>query len=341
MARRLHSPHSTPTENLRRIIRSVPWRLLILLPILILVAIPAFSFGTHVGQGVLPTVTKFFYNISGPPPPPVPTPLPALPAVLPQPGAIHYTVQGGDACDEILSFQMHMANAGTIFTDSKPNTVKALDAAIGHDCHALQPGIVLTLSPQYPLLAFGGVVLKIHATSPQQVLPTPAINVGQQQQLGVDCSNGCLLTMRIASDVLVHLTVQTALPVKVGSWVWAQAFFARKSIKDFDNYPYADQLASLNGMSLSACDLQVDNTHDDNSLSCNQIMPNTINDDDGAWLFGVTGTSSLDHWHYPLHLAPGTRVLLWLSADNNGNLSFHKGNALFRYDEASHVYVKA
>src|SRR5206468_3242719 len=83
-----------------------------------------------------------------------------------------------------------------------------------------------------------------------------------------------------------------------GSWVWTQAALARKNIKDFDSYPYADPFASLNGMSLRACDLQVDNTHDDNSLSCSQLLPNTIDDDGGAWLFGVTGPGSLDHWGF-------------------------------------------
>ncbi|MFL5692048.1 MAG: hypothetical protein ACJ795_09600, partial [Ktedonobacteraceae bacterium] len=103
---------------------------------------------------------------------------------------------------------------------------------------------------------------------------------------------------------------------------------------------YADPTASLDGMSLRACDLQVDNTHDDNSLSCDQILPNTIDDDNGAWLLGVIGPSSLGHWGYPLHLAPGTHVLLWLTMDANGNLRFHKGNPVYRYDEVSHLYVK-
>jgi len=140
--------------------------------------------------------------------------------------------------------------------------------------------------------------------------------------------------------VQVHLFVQTLLPVKVGSWVWAQAQLARKNIKNFDTYPYADPTASLDGMSLRACDLQIDNTHDDNSLSCNQLLPNTINDDGGAWLFGVTGPSSLDHWHYPLHLPAGTKVLLWLTGNVNGDLKFNRGNPVFRYDDGTHLYVR-
>src|SRR5947209_11177562 len=201
-------------ENLRFFIRSIRWGLLILLPVLILVAIPTFYFGTHSGQKVLPAMTNFFYNLTGPPPAATPTPLPPFPSTLPQVGSLLYTVQAGDSCDEILAVQMRMSDASTIFTDVKPNTIQALNATIGHDCHALQPSLVLALSPQYPLIAFGGQVLKVEATSPQQVLPTPVINVPHQQQLGVDCSDGCLVTVRIAAGVQVHISVKTAIPGK-------------------------------------------------------------------------------------------------------------------------------
>ena len=336
---RHYQQRSTPGENLRIVLHAIPWRLLLLLPLLTLVAIPAFYFGTHAGLRFFPSVTNYFYNLTGPTPTPIPTPLPAFPTTLPQAGSLLYTVQAADSCDEILVTQMHMVDVGTIFADIKPETIKALDASIGQDCHALQPGMVLTLSPQYPLVALGGEVLTVTPTAQQQVLPTPVINVAHQQQLGIDCSSGCQLTVRLTSGVQVGLYVQTTLQVKVGSWVWAQAMMARKSVKDFDTYPYADPTASLNGMSLRACDLQVDNTHDDNSLSCDQLVPNTIDDDGGAWLLGVTSPSSLDHWQYPLHLSAGTRVLIWLT-NNNGNLSFHKGNPVFKYDEASHLYVR-
>lgn len=318
-----------------------PWRLLLLLPLLVLLGIPAFLFGTRAGRQVLPSVTNFFYNYSNAAPTATPTPYPVFPSSLPQAGSLLYTVQAGDNCDEILSYEMRMADAGTIFSDVKPQTVKALDAVIGQDCHALQPGMVLTLDPQYPLVALGGIVLKATATSPQQALPTPLINVAPTQQAGVDCSGGCMLFVRIAPSVKINLSVQTALPVRVGSWVWAQAAFARKSVSGFDNYPYADPNATLNGMSLRACDLQVDNVHDNNSLSCDQLMPNTIDDDGGAWLFGVVSPGGLNHWHYNLHLPNGTQVLVWLTADNNGNLSYHKGNPLYRYDPNAHVYVPA
>ena len=332
-------PRSTPAENLRIVLRAIPWRLLLLLPIFLVLAFPAFLFGTSTGQRLLPALTNYFYSLSGPPASPVPTPYPPFPAILPQPGSILYKVQVGDSCDEILTTQMHMVDAGQIFTDVNPITVKALDNQVGQNCHAIQPGMVLTLAPHYPLVALGGVILKVDPTSPLQPLPTPLINVAQQQ-VGVDCSNGCNLTVRIAPQVQVRLIVQTTLPVHTGSWIWAQAMLPRKPIKGFDNYPYVDAGASLNGSTMRVCDLQLDNTHDDNSLSCSQLLPNTIIDDGGAWLFGVTGPGSLDHWRYPLHLATGTRVLLWLSTDNNGNLVFRKGNPVFRYDEGTHVYIK-
>lgn len=336
MTDQVHSRRS-PRLNLRSVIQALPWRLFLLMPILLLVGIPAFLFGTRVGQRVLPTLTNFFYNISGPPP--TPTPLPPFPTALPQPGPLLYTVQAGDSCDEILMLQMHMVDAEQIFSDANPNTVKALENAIGRDCHALQPGMVITLSPQYPLIALGGIVLKVEAISPQQPLPVPLITVTSQQQAGIDCSNGCLMTIRIAPGTQIHLLVQTALPVRVGSWIWALAMLARKQIAGFANYPYADPDSSLNGMLLRACDLQVDNTHDDNSLSCSQLLPNTIVDDGGAWLFGVTGQGSLDHWHYPLHLPAGSQVLLWLSAGNHGDLKFQKENPVYRYNETAHIYV--
>jgi hypothetical protein len=333
-------PRPTLPEKRPVVIPALPWRLLLLMSYLLIIGIPTFLIGTRVGQQVLPTLTNDFYNYSGTPPLPTPTPLPPFPSALPQPGSLLYSVQPGDSCDEILSVQMHMADAGLIFTDANPNTVKALNSAIGQDCHVLQPGMVLKLSPQYPLVALGGVVLKVEATSLQQPLPTPLITVTPQQQAGFDCSNGCLLTIHIAPGTQIRLVVQTALPVHIGSWVWAQAMLARKQIAGFANYPYADLNSSLNNMLLQACDLQVDNTHDDNSLPCSQLLPNTIIDDGGAWLLGVTGPGSLDHWHYALHLPAGTRVLLWLSADSHGNLKFQKGNPVYRYYVAAHIYVR-
>lgn len=330
---------STPAENVRVVVRAIPWRLLLLLPLLLVIAYPFFLFGRAAGQRLLPALTNYFYHLAQAPTPTA-TPYPPFPANLPQPGSLLYTVQEGDNCVEILATRMRMADAGQVFSDANPGTVRALDSVIGQNCHALQPGMVITLSAQYPLVALGGIVLSITPTSSLQPLPTPLINV--QPQVGIDCSGGCNLLVRIAAHVQVHLLVQTTVQVHSGSWVWVQAMLPRKQIAGFGDYPYADPAASLDGASLRACDFQVDAVHDDNSLSCSQLTPNTILDDAGAWLFGVTGPGSLDHWRYsltPLHLPAGTRVLLWLSLDNNGNLVYHRGNPVYRYDEGTHLYT--
>ncbi len=229
-----------------------------------------------------------------------------------------------------------MQDAGHLFSDANPNTVKALGSFIGQNCHALQPGMTIMLAPQYPLIALGGVVLKVDPTSTPQLQPTPLIAV-PTQSASIDCSSGCYLTVRVAQDTTIRLFVQTALPVHTGSRIWAQAMLARESIPGFSNYPFVDPDASLNGMTLNACDLQVDTIHDPNAPSCDQLLPNTIDDDGGAWLFGVTGASGLGHWDYPLKFPPNTRVLIWLT-NWNGKLSFHRGNPVYRYNETTHVY---
>lgn len=339
MSRRVH-PHSTLAENLKLIGQIVPWRLFLLIPLLLFFAIPAFLFGTGAGHHFLPRLTGFFYNLSNTTPTILPTPLPPLTQLLPQPGAVIYSVQAADSCDEILSSQMNMVDAGEIFSDTIPQTIAALSSSLGQNCSDLQPGERMTLMPQYPLVALGGVVLNVYSLSPAQPLPTPLIPIQQHQQPGVDCSNGCLLNVRIAAGVEVKLSVQTAIPVPVGAWVWAQATYPRKPIAGFANYPYADPATSLNGKTLRVCDFQVNDTHDDNSLSCDQLTPNTIDDDGGAWLFGVTGKGGLNHWDYHLqHLASGTQVLLWLSVDSNDNLIYSKGNPAYRYDQTLHYYV--
>lgn len=337
MARRFR-PRSRPAENLRIVLATIPWKLFLLLPILVIVAIPTYLFGSRLGTQVLPSITNIFYNASASAPTVVPTPPPAFPPVLPIAGSLLYTTRSGDSCDSILAFHMNMNDAGQVFSDVKPETVKALDKVAGLDCHALQPGMTMALSPQYPLVAFGGIVQKIASNTAQQVVPTPLINV-PQRQLAPDCSAGCNLAVRISPQVQVHLLVQTTLVIHIGSWIWAQAMLARKHIAGFDNYPYAEAGASLNGMALSACDFQVDSTHDDNSLSCDQLLPNTIDDDGGAWLLGVTGPSALNHWGYRLKLPQNTRVLLWLTA-KNGDLQFHSGNPVYRYDSGTNRYVK-
>ncbi len=339
MARRYH-PRSTVGDNLRVIVQRIPWKLLFLLPMLIVLAVPTYVYGARIGSRLLPSMTSFFYTLGEAAPTPAPTPYPAFSPVLPQSGSILYTVQGGDSCDEILAIQMRMARAGEIFSDVNPNTVQALNQTLGQDCHHIQPGMVLPLLPHYPLMTLGGVVTKIEASTPQQVLPTPLINVPNQSPLNVDCSGGCSLLVRIATGVQVHLQVQTTLALKVGSWVWAQATMPRKAIAKFDDYPYVDPTASLDGATLRACDFQVDNTHDDNSLSCDQLVPNTIDDDGGSWLLGVTGTNALGHWGYHLGMHPNIRVLIWLSFVN-GTLKYKPGNPIYKYDDQAHIYVKA
>ena len=338
MARRFR-PNSTPKENLHIFFLSIPWKLLVILPVLLIIAIPTFFYGEHAGGNIVPALTGIFYSLSNVSTAPSPTPMPAFPTLLPQVGSIQYTVQDGDNCDQILSDQMHMYSASQVFSDSNANTVKQLNKDIGKDCHRLQPGMVLKLSPQYPLVTLGGVLLKIDATSPLQVLPTPLIKVQSTADYTPDCSNGCLLTIRLTPSVKICLNVQTALSLHIGSWIWAQAMLQRKSIAGFGKYPYADPNASLNGMTLRACDFQVNDTHDNNSLSCSQIDPNTIDIDGGSWLLGVTGTNSLDHWHFDVHAPTGTQVMIWLT-DQNGTLKYQHGDPAYRYDASSHLYVK-
>jgi hypothetical protein len=340
MARRFH-PRSTSAENLRVVIRSIPWKILLLVPILFIVVVPTFLIGTRVGGNVLPSMTHFFYSWSAPAPSATPTPPPPFPTILPQVGSILYTVQEGDSCSSILTYQMRMEDASQVFSDAKPETVKALGTAIGHDCHKLQPGMVLPLSPHYPLISFGGSIRKIEASTPQQVLPTPLINVPNQEPATADCSGGCLFTVQIADQVTVKLAVQTTLSVRPGSWIWTFALMPRKGIKGFDTYPYVDPQMSLNGMTLHGCNFEIDNKRDPLAAACSDLTPNSIVDDDGAWMIGVIGSGALDHWRYPIKKLPtNTRVLFWLSLVD-GNLRFQRGNPFYVYDEATHLYQKA
>ena len=329
-------------ERIPGFIRYLSWKtllLIVILFVLLVLAIPAYGFGSRLGGRVFPSVTDFFYKFSAPVVP-TPTPPPPFPVALPQMGSILYTVQEADSCDEILVVQMRMIDAGEVFSDLKPNTIKALNAVVGQKCQDLQPGMVLPLLPQYPLMAFGGVVLKADPLSAQGVIPTPLIPVPTQDKTAIDCSGGCILTVRIAPNVTVRLVVTTSVPLHLGNWIWTQAMIARKIIVGFPTYPYADPNASFNGMTLRACDFQVESTHDDNSLPCAALTPNTIVPDGGSWLIGVAGPSGLGHWRYPFKLRLGTRVLTWLS-DVTGDLKFEPGNPVYRYDETNHVYVRA
>ncbi|WP_126549254.1 hypothetical protein [Dictyobacter kobayashii] len=312
---------------------------MVILPIMVLLAVPTFIYGAHAGSGILPSVTNMFYTLSNVSNLPTPTPLPAFLTTLPQVGSIKYTIGEGDNCDAVLAYRMHMYSASQVFSDANPNTVKQLSQDLGQDCHRLQPGMVLTLSPQYPLVALGGVLLKIDAATARQVLPTPLIKVQSQEDYTPDCSKGCQLTVRITSNVTVKLIVQTSLSLHPGAWIWTQAMLPRKTVPGFNNYPYADPAASFNGMILRACDFQANDTHDDNSTPCSQLDPNTIDTDGGAWLLGVTGSNSLDHWHYKFHAPTGTQIMVWLESDN-GVLHYHPGDPVYRYDVLSQLYVK-
>src|SRR5216683_1448020 len=112
MTRRFQ-PRSTPAENLRIIIHTIPWRLLILLPLLILLAIPAFYYGRHAGQKVFPTMTNFFYNLTGSPSAATPTPFPPFPTALSQVGSLLHTVHSGPTRRAILLPAMDTADAAT------------------------------------------------------------------------------------------------------------------------------------------------------------------------------------------------------------------------------------
>jgi hypothetical protein len=339
MARRYRTEDSSSTEDVHLVARSLPWKPVLSIFLVVAVIIPAYLYGARLGGNLLSATTQFAADLLNPRQAPTPLPVATYALALPQTGSLLYTIQEGDNCVSLLAFQMHMYDAGEVFSDVKPETVRALNTSVGQDCHRIQPGMVLQLSPQYPLVALGGQVLKITSATPQQVVPTPLINVPKTDDNAVDCSSGCLFTVRVSPTVEVKLSVETGLNVHVGDWVWAQAMLMRKAVRGFDTYPYADPNASLNGMTMHVCDFQVNAVHDDNALSCDQLTPNTIDDDGGSWLLGVTGRSALDHWKYKLSVPPGTRVLLWLT-DEQGKLAFHAGNPAYRYDEAKHLYVK-
>ena len=150
------------------------WKSFLVFPILLLILVPIFLIGAVTSNLLLPRMESTFYNLAAPAGVATPTPFPTFNTILPQTGVVLYTVQNGDACDEVLSTQMRMVKSAEIFSDVKPATVKVLNATLGQDCHQLQPGLVLPLPPQYPLVALGGQVLKIEGMNAQQILPDPS-----------------------------------------------------------------------------------------------------------------------------------------------------------------------
>ncbi len=321
--------------------RPLTWRVLGILLTVLVVAVPTYLMAQRAGSKIVPELTSLFYAVSDPNGSLAPVPLPAFPSALPQIGTIPYTVQEGESCDSILADRMRFTNASEVFSDQKPETVQALSATLGQDCHKLNQEMGLALPPQYPLLAFGGEVLHVGSIASPQGVPTPLINLPQAEHYAPDCGQGCLLTIKIAPKVQVYLTVSTRADIFPGSWVWSQAALARKAIPKFADYPYVDATASLNNMTLQACNFQINGApaQTQPSSSCDDLTSKNIHMDGGAWLFAVTGSSALDHWHYPLHVPSGSRMVIWLS-DGENALTFHPSNPAYRYDEASHSYVK-
>jgi len=345
MARRFLPPDISRGYNLlpnHLPLRPLTWKMIGVVSVILLIVISTYITAERVGSKLVPELTALFYAVSDPNGSLAPTALPAFPSILPLVGAVPYTVQEGDSCDSILAYQMRFTNASEVFSDQKPETVRALNTSLGQDCHKINQDMNLALYPQYPLIAFGGEVLHVGSLVSPQGVPTPLITLPHAEHYAPDCTQGCLLSVKIAPRVQVHLTVSTKEDIFPGSWIWSQATLARKVVANFTDYPYADTVASLNGMALQACDIQVNGApaHVQTRSSCDDdLADKNIHMDGGAWLFGVTGPSALGHWHYPLNVPAGNRVLIWLSDDKNG-LTFHAGDPLYRYDQASHNYVK-
>jgi hypothetical protein len=319
--------------------RPLTWKMIGILFAVLLVILPTYIIAERAGSKLVPAFTSLFYSLSDTNSSPVH--LPAFPPVLPLVGKIPYTLKDGDSCDSVLAYEMRFNDASEVFSDQKPETVQALNATLGRNCHAIHPEMVINLSPQYPLIAFGGVVMRIGSLTSPQSVPTPLINLPHPEHHAPDCTEGCLLSVKIAPRVQVYLTVFTKEDIYPGSWIWSRAALARKVVPKFPDYPYVDSAVSLNGMALQACDLQVNGgpPQDQTSFSCDDLTAKNIHMDGGTWLFGVTGSSALDHWRYPLHAPANSRVLIWLSDDKNG-LTFHPGDPAYRYDQASHSYLK-
>jgi hypothetical protein len=322
--------------------RPLTWKVMGVMFALLLIIVPTYITAERAGSKLVPELTSLFYAVSDPNGSLAPKSLPAFSPVLPQAGTISYTLEEGDSCDSVLAYQMRFVDASEVFSDQKPETVQALNATLGQNCHAIHPGMALTLSPQYPLIAFGGEVLRVGSLTSPQSMPTPLISLPHSEHIAPDCTQGCLLSVKIAPRVQVYLTVSTKADIFPGSWIWSRAALARKVVPKFADYPYADPAASLNGMALQACDFQVNGAppQTQTSPSCDDLTTKNITLDGGAWLFAVTGPSALNHWNYPLKNVPsGSRVLIWLSNDDSG-LTFHPGDPAYRYDQASRGYVK-
>ena len=146
MVRRRIHPRNTPRGMLQRATR-FPWQLLIIVPLIVALAVSTFLYMSRAGGKIMPSITQLFYKLSDTGSSVIATPQPSFPITLPQVGSMLYTVETGDSCDSILTFQMNMQAAGEVFSDANPETVQALNHTLGQDCHTLQPGLVPITTP--------------------------------------------------------------------------------------------------------------------------------------------------------------------------------------------------
>src|SRR5262249_43645760 len=129
---------SFPTrENLSAFLKMGPPRRYLIPMLLVMLGLATFVCGISIGGNAFFSATHFFYDLSLAPVA-TPTPQPPLPKLLPQVGTMLYMVQDGDSCDAILVYEMRMNQASEVFSDVKPETVQALSAALGQDCHRIQ-----------------------------------------------------------------------------------------------------------------------------------------------------------------------------------------------------------
>src|SRR6266567_3379054 len=213
--------------------RPLTWKVIGVLSAILIIIVPTYITAERAGSKLVSELTSLFYAVSDPNGSLAPVPLPAFPPTLPLVGTLPYTLEEGDSCDSTLAYQMRFTNASEVFSDQKPETVQALNATLGQDCHAIHPGMILALSPQYPLIAFGGEVLRVGSLTSAQAMPTPLINLPHSERIAPDCTQGCQLSVKIAPRVQVYLTVSTKSDIFPGSWIWSRAALARKVVPNF------------------------------------------------------------------------------------------------------------
>lgn len=339
-------PRSSSAENVDIIVRSLPWKTIIGFVICAVGFLPFLACSLFIANNGLLDLSQLFSAINGAhadlPPPHTSFP---FPAVSPQMGVIPYVIQDGDSCNEILANQMNMGQSTKIFNDAQKNSIQVLNRVLGQNCQNLTVGAVIPLQPQSPLVAIGGIVRKISTPSFVKPTPTPLVRlpktIRQQAEANryVDCSGGCNLQIQTTSKDTANLFVETDMHVQVGSWVWALAMMQPQKVPGLDNYPYLEPHASVDKTVLRACDFTLEDQQDDNMTPCRKLLPNTIDDDGGIWLYAVTGSQALGHWHWASNLPPNTQVLMWLSS-KGGDLQYEDNNPIYRYSPKQHAYIK-